>query len=92
MVFEDLFRFFQEILPHEGFREIGGSLCEVRLMEFDAFAVVSEEIGGDIEDAVAHGLDALCEILLGDVLLSRGLFKAEDGGLFAGLLGSLLGG
>jgi hypothetical protein len=59
-------------------------------MEFDAVAVVFEEIGGDVENAVAHGFDAFREILLRDVLLTRGFFEAEDGGLFARLGLSLL--
>ena len=65
---------------------------EIRLMEFDALAIVFEEIGGDVENAIAHGLDAFREILLGDILLAWRLFETENGGLFAWLRLRLLGG
>ena len=92
MVFQNIFRFFQKILSHKGFCKIGGSLRKVWLMEFDTLAIVFEEISGDVENTVAHGLDAFREILFGDILLAWSLFETEDGGLFAGLRFRLLSG
>jgi hypothetical protein len=60
-------------------------------MKFDALAVIFEEIGGDVENAVAHGLDAFRKILFGDIFLPWSLFETEDSGLFAGLRFRLLG-
>ena len=35
MIFQNIFRFLQKILPDKGFRKISGRLREVRLVEVD---------------------------------------------------------